>query len=96
MLGELGGGGLCGRPGKRVGAIFPRRPQSFQHQRRPLDDCSPGRGEMAQKGGTRGGIFHGELDRCRGSQSWTTACSGMPKRDGKDQGEDSPKQAGSC
>ena len=24
-----------------------------------------------------------------------TACSGMPERDGKDQGEDSPKQAGS-
>ena len=24
------------------------------------------------------------------------ACSGMPERDGKDQGEDSPKQAGSC
>ena len=30
------------------------------------------------------------------SQSWTTACSGLPERDGKDQGEDSPKQAGSC
>ena len=28
--------------------------------------------------------------------SWTTVCSGMPERDGKDQGEDSPKQAGSC
>ena len=28
-------------------------------------------------------------------QDWTTACSGMPERDGKDQGEDSPKQAGS-
>ena len=26
----------------------------------------------------------------------TTACSGMPERDGKDQGEDSPKQTGSC
>ena len=25
-----------------------------------------------------------------------TACSRMPERDGKDQGEDSPKQAGSC
>ena len=25
-----------------------------------------------------------------------TACSGMPERDGKNQGEDSPKQAGSC
>ena len=40
-------------------------------------------------------IFHGEMDRCRETQGWTTACSGMPERDGKDQ-EDSPKQAGSC
>ena len=51
---------------------------------------------MAQNGRTRGRTFHGELDRCRGSQGWTTACSRMPERDGKDQGEDSPKQAGSC
>ena len=34
--------------------------------------------------------------RCRESRGWTTACRGMPERDGKDQGEDSPKQAGSC
>ena len=51
---------------------------------------------MAQDGGTRGGTFHGEMDRCRESQGWTTACSSMPKRDGKDQGDDSPKQACSC
>ena len=40
--------------------------------------------------------FHGKMDRCRKNQGWTTACSGMPDCDGKDQGEDSPKQAGSC
>ena len=58
----------------------------------------PRKGEMAQDGGTRGGTFHGEMDRCSESQGWTTACSSMPKRDGdgKDQGEDSPKQASSC
>ena len=39
---------------------------------------------MAQNGRTRGGTFHGEMDRCRESQGWTTACSGMPERDGKD------------
>ena len=38
--------------------------QSFRHQRRPVEDCSPGRGEMAQDGGTRGGTFHGEMDLC--------------------------------
>ena len=51
---------------------------------------------MTQNGGTRGGTVHGEMDRCRGSQGWTTACSRMPERDGKDQGEDSSKPAGSC
>ena len=70
--------------------------QSFWHQRRPVDDCSPGRGGMAQNGRTRGGTFHGGMDRCRENQGWTTACSGMPERDGKNQEEDSPKQAGSC
>ena len=33
---------------------------------------------------------------CRESQGWTTACSSMPKREGKDQGQGSPKQACSC
>ena len=90
---RIGGGrGLCGGAGKRVDGVFPGRP----HQRRPLDDCSPGRGEMAQDGRTRGGTFHGKMNRCRKSQRWTTACSGVPERDGKDQGEDSPKQADSC
>ena len=38
-----------------------------------VDDYSPGRGGMAQSGRTRGGIFHGEMDRCRENQGWTTA-----------------------
>ena len=78
--------------------VFPGRPQSFRHQRRPVDHCSPGRGGMAQNGKTRGGTFHGEIDLCRKTKAGlrTTACSGMPERDGKDQGENIPKQAGSC
>ena len=53
---------------------------------------------MAQDGGTRGGTFQGEMDRCREGQGWTryTTCSSMPERDGKDQGGDSPKQACPC
>ena len=54
------------------------------------------RGDGAERRGTRGDIFYGEMDRCRVSQGWTTACSRLPERDGKDQGEDIPKQAGSC
>ena len=97
MLGELvGGAGCVGGQEKEWMGVFPGRSQSFRHQRRPVDDCSPGRGGMAQNGRTRGGTFHGEMDRCRENQRWTTACSGMPERDGKNQEEDSPKQAGSC
>ena len=51
---------------------------------------------MTQDGGSRGGTFYGKIDRCSESQGWTTACSGMPERDGEDQVEDSPKPAGSC
>ena len=91
-----GGRGLCGGPRKIVDGVFPGRTQSLRHQRRPVDDCSPGRGRMAQNGGTRNGTFHDKMDRCRGSQGWTTACSCMHEGDGKDQREDSPKQAGSC
>ena len=69
-------------------------PRAFGINAKPVDDCSPGRVEMAQDGGTRGGTFHGEMDRCGESLGWTTACINlMPKRDGKDQGEDSPKQS---
>ena len=42
-----GGHGLCGGPGKRVDGAFPGRSQSFRQQRRPVGDCSPGRGGMA-------------------------------------------------
>ena len=83
------------RPVKIVDKVFPGRPTSVRHQRRPVDECSPGRGGMAKKGETRVGTFHAEMDRSKDSQGWTTVCSGTPERDGKDQGEDSPKQAGS-
>ena len=93
---RIGGGrGLCGGAGKRADGVFHGRPQSFRHQRRPVDDCSPGRGGITHNGGKRGGTIHGKMDRCRENQGWTTACSRMPERDGKGQGEDSPKQAGS-
>ena len=58
-----GGRGLWGGAGKRVDGVFLGRPQSFRHQRRPVNHCSPGRGGMAQDGGTSGGTFHGEMDR---------------------------------
>ena len=62
---------------------LPRRPQSFRYQRRPVDDCSPGRGGMAKDDGTRGGTFHVEMDCCRESQGLTTACSSIPELTGR-------------
>ena len=59
--------GLREGTGKRVDRVFPGRPQSFRYQRRPVDDRSRGQGGMAQDDGTRGGTFHGEMDRCRKS-----------------------------
>ena len=57
---RVGGGcGLCEGPGKRVNGVFPGRPQSFRNQRRSVD---PGRGGMAQNGGTRGGTRKPRLD----------------------------------
>ena len=67
-----------------VDGVFPGEPQDFRHQRRTVDDCSPGREGMAQNGGTRGETLHCEMDRCRESQGWTTACSRVLERDGKD------------
>ena len=88
--------GLRKDPEKGVDGVSPERPQSFRYQRRPVDDCSPGRGGVTQEGGARGETFHGEMGRWRENQGWTTACSSIPKRDGKDQGQDSSKQVCSC
>ena len=94
---KVGGAGCVGGQEKEWIGCFLDDLRAFGiYQRRPVDDCSPGRGGMAQNGRTRGETFHGEMDRCRENQDWTTACSGMPERDGKNQGEDRPKQAGSC
>ena len=40
-----------------------------------------------------GGTFHGQMDRCRESQGWTTACSSMPERDGKNEGAEDIAQS---
>ena len=62
MFGEVRRGTAVSGAGNRSDGVFRGRPQSFPHQRRPVDDCSPGRGEMVQDGGTRDGTFHGEMD----------------------------------
>ena len=86
MFGELvGGAGCVGGAEIRVDGVSSGRLQGFRHQCWPVDGCSPGRGEMTHDGGTGGGKFPGEMDRCRESQVWTTICRRIPERDGKGQ-----------
>ena len=49
-----------------MGCLLYDLTKSFQDQRRPVDDCSLGRGVMAQGGGTMGGTFLGEIDESQG------------------------------
>ena len=97
MFGEMvGGAGCVGGQEKEWMGCFLDDLRAFGINADPVDDCSPGRGGMAQNGRARGATFHGEMDRCKENQGWITARSSMPERDGKEQGEDNPKQAGSC
>ena len=88
MVGEIVGGAGClgGQDKEWMGCLLDN-PRAFGIN---VDQAK------AQDGGPRGGRFHGETDRFRESQGWTTACSTMPERDRKDQGEDGPKQASTC
>ena len=46
----VGGAGCVGGQEKeRVRGVFPGRRQSFPYQRRPVDDCSPGRGNDTRR-----------------------------------------------
>ena len=68
MIGEMVGGAGCvgGQENEWMGCVLDDLTQSFRHHRRPVtDDCSPGRGGMAQNSRTRGGTFHGKMNRCR-------------------------------
>ena len=66
-----GAGCVGGQMKEWMGCFLDDLPQRIRHQRRPMDDCSPGRGGIAQNGGA----FHGEMDRFRESRCWSTACS---------------------
>ena len=89
MFGELvGGAGCVGSQKKEWTGCFLDGPRAFGINADHWTTAAQDEGGMAQDGGRRGGTFHGEMARCRGSQGRTTACSSMPGRDGKDQGED--------
>ena len=95
IFGELvGGAGCVGGQEKRVDGVFLGRPESFRHQRRPVGDCSPRRGGMARDGGTRGGTFRGEMDRCREASAGLRRAVVCPNVTGRT--KERKAKAGSC
>ena len=92
----MGGAGCAGGQGKKWLGCLLDNLKAFGINADQWTTVAQDEGGMAQDGGTRGGTFHGEMDRCRESQGWTAACGSLPKRHGNDQGEDSPEQACSC
>ena len=92
-FGELMGAAGCVRGQEKKGmGCFLDDLRAFGINAYQSTTPTQGKGEW-RKTATRGGTYGG-IDRCRESQGWTTACSSMPERDGKDQGEDSPTQRG--
>ena len=78
-----GAHGLRGGKEKIVDGMSPARPHSFRYQRRSVNNCNPGRGGMAQDGGTKGGTFHGEMGRCRkarAGQRHAVVCPNLTRR----------------
>ena len=96
MFGELmGGAGCVGGQGKEWMGCFLDDLRAFginADQWTTAIQRARGNGAERQNKGRKISWQNGSLQK---NQGWTTACSGMPERDGKDQGEDSPKQAGS-
>ena len=73
MFGKLAGGAGCvGGQKKKWTGCFLDDVRAFGINADQWT-TAPGRRGMVQNGGTRGGTFHGEMNRCRGSQDWTTA-----------------------
>ena len=96
-----GGRGLRRGTGKRVDRMFPGRPQSFRHQRQAVDydhimTAAQEGGEWRRMAEQEAERFMAKWIAAEERQCWSTTCSSMLERDGKGQGEDSPKQAGSC
>ena len=98
MFGELvGGAGCVGGQDKRLIGCFLDDLRAFGINADQWTTAAQDEGEWRSTAEQGGEKFHGEMDHCRESQGWITACSGMPERNGNNyQREDSPKQASSC
>ena len=74
MFGELGVGG---HEKKWMGCFLNDLRAFVINANQWTTAAAQGEGGKAQDDGTRGGTFHGEMDRCRESHDWTTACSSV-------------------
>ena len=70
-----GGGGGEEREKSGRGACLLDDLRAFGTNANQWTTAEPRTRENTQDGGTRGGIFLGEMDRCRDSQGWTRAYS---------------------
>ena len=71
----VGGGGGEEREKSGRGACLLDDLRAFGTNANQWTTAEPRTRENTQDGGTRGGIFLGEMDRCRDSQGWTRAYS---------------------
>ena len=92
----VGGAGCVGGQEKEWMGCFLDALRAFGINADQWTTAAQGKGEgrrMAEQGAEH---FTAKWIAAEKSQCWTTACSRMPERGEKDQGEDSPKEAGSC
>ena len=77
------GRGLRGGPGKKVdGVYFLDDLRAFGINADQWTTAAQDEGGWRRTAGKGAEHFMAKIDRCRGSQGWTTACSSMPERDG--------------
>ena len=72
MFGRVMGGAGCGGGGEKNGWGVSWMTSELSVLKPASGRLWPRTRGMAQDGGTRGGGFHGGMDRCRESQGWTT------------------------
>ena len=90
MFGEMvGGTGCVGGQEKQWMGCFLDDLRAFGINADQWTTAVQGKGEWHRTVKQGAEHFMAKWTCCRESQGWTTACSGMPERDRKDQGEDS-------
>ena len=92
----MGGAGCVGGQEKEWTGCFLDDPRAFGiNAEQRTTAAAQDEGEWRRTAEQGAEHFMAKWIAAEKTKAGLTACSGMPERDGKDQGEDSPKQAGS-